>query len=65
MIRNLLVSTRKRLCPSISHAQIVTLKLKTQKIVGIMCECVRGGQGVWLGLGWGLEAPAQPSATIL
>ena len=24
-----------------------------------------GGHGVWMGVGWGLDAPAHPSATIL
>ena len=30
-----------------------------------VCECAGGGLEVWLGWGWGLDAPAHLSATIL
>ena len=55
----------KRLCPSVRPSvgpSVIVIELKTS-VFDTFCVCLSVGPG--LGCGWGLDAPAHPSATIL
>ena len=58
----------KRLCPFVRplvHPSEVVIKLKSWEtsVLDAFCVCLSVGGG--LGCGWGLDAPAHPSAKIL
>ena len=58
----------KRLCPSVRHSigpSVMVIELKSGKtsVFDTFCVCLSVGGG--LGCGWGLDASAHPSATIL
>ena len=49
--------------PSVRPSGVIELKRGKTSIFDTFCVCVSIGGG--LGCGWGLDAPAHPSATIL
>ena len=58
----------KRLCPSVRPSvgpSVMVIEMKSGKtsVFDTFCVCLSVGGG--LGCGWGLDAPAHPSATIL
>ena len=54
----------KRLCPSVGWLEaVIELKSGEIGVLDTFCVCLSIGGG--LGCGWGLDAPAHPSATIL
>ena len=62
----------KRLCLSVGRSvgqsvEVNELKSGKKSVLEVFCKCVYVGRGVGrgVGCGWGLAAPAYPSATIL
>ena len=58
----------KRFCPSVHLSvgpleAVIELKSGEMSVLDTFCVCLSVGDG--LGCGWGLDAPAHPSATIL
>ena len=58
----------KRHCPSVGPSvgpseAVIELKSGEMSVLDTFCVCLSVGGG--LGCGWGLDAPAHPSATIL
>ena len=58
----------KRLCPSVGPSvgpseAVIELKSGETSVLDTFCVCLSVGGG--LGCGWGSDAPAHPSATIL
>ena len=58
-----LVAVFKRLCPSVRPSGVIELKCGKMSVFDTFCVCLSVGSG--FGCGWGLDASAHPSATIL
>ena len=56
-------SIRGFVCPSVGPSMVIESKSGKTSVLDTFCVCLTVGGG--LGCGWGLDAPAHPSATIL